>query len=133
MGVWVLSSAYLSDFYILLPGALRNASEFNTTPLLLENNYFLVTSSENQFNKLVLLFLSQKPRKIVPQVGEDSQNGHLPPGWQSYMSPQGRRYYVNTFTNGKLLLHGSFTYLEMYTFPISLVCLMHNSLITITQ
>jgi len=28
-------------------------------------------------------------------------NGHLPPGWQSYMSPQGRRYYVNTFTNGK--------------------------------
>uniref|UniRef100_A0ABM5FMD1 Growth arrest-specific protein 7 isoform X4 n=1 Tax=Pogona vitticeps TaxID=103695 RepID=A0ABM5FMD1_9SAUR len=43
--------------------------------------------------------LIEKPRKIVPQVGEDSQNGHLPPGWQSYMSPQGRRYYVNTFTN----------------------------------
>uniref|UniRef100_A0A8D2PZV2 Growth arrest specific 7 n=1 Tax=Zosterops lateralis melanops TaxID=1220523 RepID=A0A8D2PZV2_ZOSLA len=30
---------------------------------------------------------------------EDTLNGHLPPGWQSYMSPQGRRYYVNTFTN----------------------------------
>ncbi|KAF7248967.1 Growth arrest-specific protein 7 [Varanus komodoensis] len=43
----------------------------------------------------------QKPRKAIPQVGEDSQNGHLPPGWQSYMSPQGRRYYVNTYTNGK--------------------------------
>ncbi|NWT45558.1 GAS7 protein, partial [Chroicocephalus maculipennis] len=41
----------------------------------------------------------QKPRKATPQTGEDSLNGHLPPGWQSYMSPQGRRYYVNTFTN----------------------------------
>ncbi|NXE83891.1 GAS7 protein, partial [Cochlearius cochlearius] len=41
----------------------------------------------------------QKPRKAAPQTGEDVVNGHLPPGWQSYMSPQGRRYYVNTFTN----------------------------------
>ncbi|NWX47105.1 GAS7 protein, partial [Steatornis caripensis] len=41
----------------------------------------------------------QKPRKATPQTGEDTSNGHLPPGWQSYMSPQGRRYYVNTFTN----------------------------------
>ncbi|NXF84233.1 GAS7 protein, partial [Sclerurus mexicanus] len=40
----------------------------------------------------------QKPRKTTPQP-EDTLNGHLPPGWQSYMSPQGRRYYVNTFTN----------------------------------
>uniref|UniRef100_A0A8C6YGP9 Growth arrest specific 7 n=1 Tax=Naja naja TaxID=35670 RepID=A0A8C6YGP9_NAJNA len=52
--------------------------------------------------------LIEKPRKVIPQVGEDSQNGHLPPGWQSYMSPQGRRYYVNTFTNGKLHLHSNF-------------------------
>ncbi|XP_063208194.1 growth arrest-specific protein 7 isoform X2 [Chroicocephalus ridibundus] len=43
--------------------------------------------------------LLEKPRKATPQTGEDSLNGHLPPGWQSYMSPQGRRYYVNTFTN----------------------------------
>ncbi|NXU78693.1 GAS7 protein, partial [Oreotrochilus melanogaster] len=41
----------------------------------------------------------QKPRKATPQTGEDTLNGHLPPGWQSYVSPQGRRYYVNTFTN----------------------------------
>ncbi|NXQ79054.1 GAS7 protein, partial [Nyctibius grandis] len=41
----------------------------------------------------------QKPRKATPQTGEDTLNGHLPPGWHSYMSPQGRRYYVNTFTN----------------------------------
>ncbi|KFV84789.1 Growth arrest-specific protein 7, partial [Struthio camelus australis] len=41
----------------------------------------------------------QKPRKATPQPGEDALNCHLPPGWQSYMSPQGRRYYVNTFTN----------------------------------
>ncbi|KAK2515474.1 hypothetical protein Q9233_013987 [Columba guinea] len=43
--------------------------------------------------------LEQKPRKATPQTGEDTLNSHLPPGWQSYMSPQGRRYYVNTFTN----------------------------------
>nr|XP_025968990.1 growth arrest-specific protein 7 isoform X3 [Dromaius novaehollandiae] len=43
--------------------------------------------------------LEQKPRKATPQPGEDALNCHLPPGWQSYMSPQGRRYYVNTFTN----------------------------------
>ncbi|XP_015150700.1 growth arrest-specific protein 7 isoform X3 [Gallus gallus] len=43
--------------------------------------------------------LEQKPRKATPQPGEDTLNSHLPPGWQSYMSPQGRRYYVNTFTN----------------------------------
>ncbi|NXV52867.1 GAS7 protein, partial [Uria aalge] len=42
--------------------------------------------------------LLEKPRKATPQT-EDTFNGHLPPGWQSYMSPQGRRYYVNTFTN----------------------------------
>ncbi|NXA56185.1 GAS7 protein, partial [Nothocercus julius] len=43
--------------------------------------------------------LLEKPRKATPQAGEDALNYHLPPGWQSYMSPQGRRYYVNTFTN----------------------------------
>uniref|UniRef100_A0A8V1ABB2 Growth arrest specific 7 n=1 Tax=Gallus gallus TaxID=9031 RepID=A0A8V1ABB2_CHICK len=43
--------------------------------------------------------LLEKPRKATPQPGEDTLNSHLPPGWQSYMSPQGRRYYVNTFTN----------------------------------
>ncbi|XP_071881909.1 growth arrest-specific protein 7 isoform X2 [Anas platyrhynchos] len=43
--------------------------------------------------------LLEKPRKATTQPGEDTLNGHLPPGWQSYMSPQGRRYYVNTFTN----------------------------------
>ncbi|XP_065272157.1 growth arrest-specific protein 7 isoform X2 [Emys orbicularis] len=43
--------------------------------------------------------LLEKPRKVTPQPGEDSLNCPLPPGWQSYMSPQGHRYYVNTFTN----------------------------------
>ncbi|XP_006029409.2 growth arrest-specific protein 7 [Alligator sinensis] len=41
----------------------------------------------------------EKPRKVTTQSGEDSLNCPLPPGWQSYMSPQGRKYYVNTFTN----------------------------------
>ncbi|XP_073462887.1 growth arrest-specific protein 7 isoform X2 [Aquarana catesbeiana] len=41
----------------------------------------------------------QKPGKMNPQKIEDSSQVPLPPGWQCYMSPQGRRYYVNTVTN----------------------------------
>ncbi|XP_046758037.1 growth arrest-specific protein 7 isoform X4 [Gallus gallus] len=70
----------------------------------------LHSSSVQQHDAYPLLFLmmcitpseldhQQKPRKATPQPGEDTLNSHLPPGWQSYMSPQGRRYYVNTFTN----------------------------------
>ncbi|XP_063312159.1 growth arrest-specific protein 7 isoform X2 [Pelobates fuscus] len=40
----------------------------------------------------------EKPGTMNPQRIEDPSHG-LPQGWQSYMSPQGRRYYVNTFTN----------------------------------
>uniref|UniRef100_A0A8C0LXP8 Growth arrest-specific protein 7 n=1 Tax=Canis lupus familiaris TaxID=9615 RepID=A0A8C0LXP8_CANLF len=36
---------------------------------------------------------------VPPPPGEESQIVILPPGWQSYLSPQGRRYYVNTTTN----------------------------------
>uniref|UniRef100_A0A5F9C184 Growth arrest specific 7 n=1 Tax=Oryctolagus cuniculus TaxID=9986 RepID=A0A5F9C184_RABIT len=36
---------------------------------------------------------------VPPPPGEESQTVVLPPGWQSYLSPQGRRYYVNTATN----------------------------------
>ncbi|TEA35308.1 hypothetical protein DBR06_SOUSAS2810192, partial [Sousa chinensis] len=41
----------------------------------------------------------QKPGMVPPPPGEESQTVVLPPGWQSYLSPQGRRYYVNTATN----------------------------------
>ncbi|XP_029784820.1 growth arrest-specific protein 7-like [Suricata suricatta] len=41
----------------------------------------------------------QKPGMVPPPPGEESQIVVLPPGWQSYLSPQGRRYYVNTTTN----------------------------------
>ncbi|NWT08863.1 GAS7 protein, partial [Vireo altiloquus] len=53
----------------------------------------------NRWFLFFFFFSQQKPRKATPQPGEDTLNGHLPPGWQSYMSPQGRRYYVNTITN----------------------------------
>lgn len=43
----------------------------------------------------------QKPGMVPPPPGEESQSVVLPPGWQSYLSPQGRRYYVNTTTNGE--------------------------------
>ncbi|XP_045381945.1 growth arrest-specific protein 7 isoform X2 [Lemur catta] len=41
----------------------------------------------------------EKPGMVPPPPGEESQTVVLPPGWQSYLSPQGRRYYVNTTTN----------------------------------
>ncbi|OBS59321.1 hypothetical protein A6R68_09554, partial [Neotoma lepida] len=40
-----------------------------------------------------------KPGMVPPPPGEESQTVILPPGWHSYLSPQGRRYYVNTTTN----------------------------------
>ncbi|XP_073090888.1 growth arrest-specific protein 7 isoform X5 [Manis javanica] len=40
-----------------------------------------------------------KPGMVPPPPGEEGQTVILPPGWQSYLSPQGRRYYVNTTTN----------------------------------
>ncbi|XP_047687835.1 growth arrest-specific protein 7 isoform X3 [Prionailurus viverrinus] len=43
--------------------------------------------------------LLEKPGMVPPPPGEESQITLLPPGWQSYLSPQGRRYYVNTTTN----------------------------------
>ncbi|XP_072501190.1 growth arrest-specific protein 7 isoform X3 [Notamacropus eugenii] len=43
--------------------------------------------------------LLEKPGMVPPQPTEESQTSLLPPGWQSYLSPQGRRYYVNTTTN----------------------------------
>lgn len=45
--------------------------------------------------------LQQKPGMVPPPPGEESQTVILPPGWHSYLSPQGRRYYVNTTTNGE--------------------------------
>ncbi|KAM9296339.1 growth arrest-specific protein 7 [Gastrophryne carolinensis] len=41
----------------------------------------------------------EKPGMMNPQRIEDSTQATLPQGWQCYMSPQGRRYYVNTATN----------------------------------
>ncbi|XP_075034102.1 growth arrest-specific protein 7 isoform X2 [Mixophyes fleayi] len=41
----------------------------------------------------------EKPGMMNPQRIEDSTQVPLPQGWQCYMSPQGRRYYVNTITN----------------------------------
>ncbi|XP_041076071.1 growth arrest-specific protein 7-like isoform X4 [Polyodon spathula] len=39
-----------------------------------------------------------KPISVSPLPENEPGNSPLPEGWQSYMSPQGRRYYVNTFT-----------------------------------
>ncbi|XP_029456124.1 growth arrest-specific protein 7 isoform X2 [Rhinatrema bivittatum] len=41
----------------------------------------------------------EKPGMLNTQRGEDSSGYPLPSGWQCYVSPQGRKYYVNTLTN----------------------------------
>ncbi|NP_001090555.1 growth arrest specific 7 L homeolog [Xenopus laevis] len=41
----------------------------------------------------------EKPGMMNAQRIDDQTQVPLPQGWQSYMSPQGRRYYVNTLTN----------------------------------
>ncbi|KAE8577312.1 hypothetical protein XENTR_v10004521 [Xenopus tropicalis] len=41
----------------------------------------------------------EKPGMMSGQRIEDQTPVPLPQGWQSYMSPQGRRYYVNALTN----------------------------------
>ncbi|XP_033896152.3 growth arrest-specific protein 7-like isoform X2 [Acipenser ruthenus] len=40
----------------------------------------------------------EKPLSVSPLPGDEPGNSPLPEGWQCYMSPQGCRYYVNTFT-----------------------------------
>ncbi|XP_067914060.1 growth arrest-specific protein 7 isoform X2 [Heterodontus francisci] len=41
----------------------------------------------------------EKPASVGPQTIEEMAHAPLPQGWQCYMSPQGRKYYVNTYTN----------------------------------
>ncbi|XP_075435715.1 growth arrest-specific protein 7 isoform X2 [Ascaphus truei] len=41
----------------------------------------------------------EKASMMNPHRIEDPSQSSLPQGWQCYMSPQGRRYYVNTCTN----------------------------------
>ncbi|XP_032899988.1 growth arrest-specific protein 7 isoform X2 [Amblyraja radiata] len=40
-----------------------------------------------------------KPGPVSSQKIEEMAHTPLPHGWQCYMSPQGRRYYVNTYTS----------------------------------
>lgn len=63
---------------------------------------FLVERPTGMSHVCDLFFpFQQKPGMVPPPPGEESQTVILPPGWQSYLSPQGRRYYVNTATNGE--------------------------------
>lgn len=41
----------------------------------------------------------EKPGPVSSQKIEEMAHTPLPHGWQCYMSPQGRRYYVNTYTS----------------------------------
>ncbi|XP_036382123.1 growth arrest-specific protein 7 isoform X3 [Megalops cyprinoides] len=42
---------------------------------------------------------SMRQASSSPLPGDELGRNPLPPGWKSYMSPQGRRYYVNTANN----------------------------------
>ncbi|PIO32986.1 hypothetical protein AB205_0126670 [Aquarana catesbeiana] len=70
-----------------------------------------------------------------PQKIEDSSQVPLPPGWQCYMSPQGRRYYVNTVTNGRHVQFVSFRieirthflyYSEIWMYPNFRITIVTN-------
>ncbi|XP_078257052.1 growth arrest-specific protein 7 isoform X1 [Rhinoraja longicauda] len=41
----------------------------------------------------------EKPGPVSSQKIEEMSHAPLPHGWQCYMSPQGRRYYVNSYTS----------------------------------
>lgn len=50
---------------------------------------------------LTLFFLLQQRTASLSQLPVEDLRDPLPPHWRCYMSPQGRRYYVNTASNGK--------------------------------
>ncbi len=49
----------------------------------------------------LLLFLFWQRTASLSQLAVEDLKDPLPPQWKCYMSPQGRRYYVNTTNNGK--------------------------------
>lgn len=50
---------------------------------------------------LLLLCLFWQRTSSLNQLPVEDLKDPLPPQWKCYMSPQGRRYYVNTINNGK--------------------------------
>lgn len=50
---------------------------------------------------LVFLFVFWQKTSSMSQLPVEDLKDPLPPQWRCYMSPQGRRYYVNTTNNGK--------------------------------
>lgn len=74
----------------------------HATPLERFQSDYVVQDSREMANVSdPFLLILQKPGMVPPPPGEESQTVILPPGWHSYLSPQGRRYYVNTTTNGE--------------------------------
>lgn len=49
----------------------------------------------------VFLFVFWQKTSSMSQLPVEDLKDPLPPQWRCYMSPQGRRYYVNTTNNGK--------------------------------
>lgn len=56
------------------------------------SSFWLLTSSG--------AFLFQQRTASLSQLPVEDLRDPLPPHWRCYMSPQGRRYYVNTTNNG---------------------------------
>lgn len=54
-----------------------------------------------QLLMLLLCFVFWQRTASLSQLPVEDLRDPLPPQWRCYMSPQGRRYYVNTTNNGK--------------------------------
>ncbi|KAL2101663.1 hypothetical protein ACEWY4_003424 [Coilia grayii] len=51
----------------------------------------------------------EKPVTPTVSAPEEADKQVLPPGWKSYLSPDGREYFVNSVTRGRLELPGMTT------------------------
>lgn len=105
---WFLVVKYLSE-NLAEPRAERCTFVLVNSDQLRFVSYLLVSAHLLSFNSplhtdtlLILFFLLQQRTASLSQLPVDDLRDPLPPHWRCYMSPQGRRYYVNTASNGKV-------------------------------
>lgn len=51
----------------------------------------------------MVVYLQQKSAVVSSAAAQEETDGRpLPPGWRSYTSPEGQRYYVNSCSKGEV-------------------------------
>lgn len=90
----------LSSFICLSPVILVVADPWAKN-LCLGSNMVFTFCGYRHLLIFLLLFLFWQRTASLSQLPVEDLKDPLPPQWRCYMSPQGRRYYVNTTSNGK--------------------------------